>query len=159
LSGKGTLSAATRARVLRHAQELGYRPNLVARGLVTQRSQTIGLIVGDIANPFYGAVAQAVERTAYRFGYRAFFVSTDRDEHLGQELLTDLVARRVDGIIAMPGGLPQETVRTAIAAGVPVVWCMWEDEDGDLTPAVGFDYFGAGRLVAEHLVELGHRRV
>jgi DNA-binding LacI/PurR family transcriptional regulator len=159
LSGKGTLSAATRARVLKHAQELGYRPNLVARGLVTQRSQTIGLIVGDIANPFYGAVAQAVERTAYRFGYRAFFVSTDRDEHLGQELLTDLVARRVDGIIAMPGGLPQETVRTAIAVGVPVVWCMWEDEDGDLTPAVGFDYFGAGRLVAEHLAGLGHRRV
>jgi DNA-binding LacI/PurR family transcriptional regulator len=73
--------------------------------------------------------------------------------------LTDLVARRVDGIIAMPGGLPQETVRTAIAAGVPVVWCMWEDEDGDLTPAVGFDYYGAGRLVAEHLVGLGHGRV
>src|SRR5579872_4281430 len=82
LAGKGTLSAATRARILQCARELGYRPNLVARSLVTQQTHTIGLIVGDFANPFYGAAAQVAERTAYRSGYRTFFVSTDRNEHL-----------------------------------------------------------------------------
>lgn len=159
LAGKGTLSAATRARILKCATELGYRPNLVARGLVTQQTHTIGLIVGDIANPFYGAAAQAVERTAYRAGYRAFFVSTDRDEHLGAELLADLCARRVDGILAVSGGLPAGTVRATMATGMPVVWCMWEDEGSDLTPAVDLDYYAAGRLVADHLVALGHRRI
>jgi DNA-binding LacI/PurR family transcriptional regulator len=159
LAGKGTLSAATRARILQCARELGYRPNLVARGLVTQQTHTIGLIVGDIANPFYGVAAQVVERTAYRAGYRAFFVSTDRDEHLGEELLADLTARRVDGILAMSGGLPPGMVRSTMAAGMPVVWCMWEDEGRDLTPAVELDYYAGGQAVAEHLVALGHRRI
>src|SRR5579862_3549730 len=110
LSGKGTLSAATRARIIKCAQDLGYRPNMVARGLVMQRTQTIGLLVGDIANPFYSAATQIVERTAYRSGYRVFFGNTDRDDQLGHSLLDDLVARRVDGIIAMPGGLSVDVV-------------------------------------------------
>lgn len=159
LSGKGTLSSATRAKIIACAQELGYRPNLVARSLVTQRTQTIGLIVADISNPFYGAVTQAVERTAYRSEYRVLFVNTDRNEKLGRELLADLVARRVDGLIAMQGGLPAETVRSTIASGLPIVWCMWEDEQHDLTPAVDLDYFTGGRLVAKHLLALGHRRI
>jgi len=159
LSGKGTLSEATRAKIIACARDLGYRPNLVARSLVTQRTRTIGLIVADIANPFYGAVAQAVERTAYRAGYRVFFVNTDRNDALGQELLADLAARHVDGIIAMPGGLSAETVRSTTARGFPIVWCMWEDDVHDLTPAVDLDYAAGGRRVAEHLVGLGHRRV
>ncbi|MGH2344873.1 MAG: LacI family DNA-binding transcriptional regulator, partial [Chloroflexota bacterium] len=159
LSGKGTLSAATRSRILAYARELGYRPNLVARGLATQQTHTIGLVVGDIANPFYGVAAQVVERTAYRTGYRAFFVSTDRDDQLGGELLADLAARRVDGILAMAGGLPAEMVRSLVAKGVPVVWCMWEDEGQDLKPSVDLDYFAGGRSVADHLIALGHRRI
>lgn len=158
LSGKGTLSTATRARIITCAQSLGYRPNLVARGLVMQRTQTIGLLVGDIANPFYGAVTQTVERTAYRAGYRVFFGNTDRDEQLGQSLLDDLAARRVDGIIAMPGGLPLQTVRSATVTGRPVVWCLWED-DQHMTPSVDLDYYSGGLLAAEHLTALGHRRV
>jgi LacI family transcriptional regulator len=159
LAGKGTLSVATRARILQCARELGYRPNLVARGLATQQTHTIGLVVADIANPFYGVVAQAVERTAYRYGYRTFFVDSDRNEQLGQELLADLVARKVDGILAMPGGLPAAIVQSNAAAGIPVIWCMWEDDDPNLKPAVDLDYYRGGRLVAAHLVAQGHRRV
>jgi LacI family transcriptional regulator len=138
---------------------LGYRPNLVARSLVTQQTHTIGLIVGDFANPFYGTAAQVVERTAYRSGYRTFFVSTDRNEHLGEELLADLTARRVDGILALSGGLPAAMVHSTVAAGMPVVWCMWEDERCDPTRAIDLDYYAGGRAVAEHLLALGHRRI
>ena len=134
LTQKGTLSAATRARIIQCAQDLGYRPNLVARGLVTQQTRTIGLLVGDIANPFYGTATQAVERAAYRAGYRVFFGNTDRDDELGRSLLDDLVARRVDGIIAMPGGLPLAEVRALTTTGLPVVWCLWEDE-ANLAPS------------------------
>ena len=159
LSGKGTLSMATRTRILTCASELGYRPNLVARGLATQQSHTIGLLVADIANPFYGIVAQTVERTAYRYGYRAFMVDCDRNEHLARELLADLTARRVDGIVAMPGGFAAEVIRSTIPPSMPIVWCMWEDEDPDLTPLVGLDYYTGGKLAAEHLLELGHRHI
>ncbi len=159
LAGKGTLSAATRARILQCAQELGYRPNLVARGLAAGKTHTLGMIVADIANPFYGVAAQAVERTAYRLGYRVFLVDSDRNVHLGQDLLADLVARSVDGILAMPGGIPAPMVRAVNVQGTPVVWCMWEDDDPGLKPALDLDYYTGGRLVAEHLVALGHRRV
>ncbi len=159
LAGKGTLAQETRARIIACAHELGYRPNLIARSLVTERTSTIGLIVTDIANPFYGEVAQAVERVAYRAGYRVFFVNTDRDERLGRELLEDLTARRVDGIIAMPGGLSAETILSATSLGLPIVWCMWEEEEHHLSPAVGVDLVMGGRLVADHLMAFGHRRV
>jgi DNA-binding LacI/PurR family transcriptional regulator len=158
LSQKGTLSAATRARIIKCAQDLGYRPNLVARGLVTQRTQTIGLLVGDIANPFYGSATQVVERTAHAAGFRVFFGNTDRDDELGRSLLDDLVARRVDGIIAIPGGLPPDRVRAVTTMGLPLVWCLWEDEPG-LAPSVDLDYLHGGQIAAEHLLALGHRRI
>jgi DNA-binding LacI/PurR family transcriptional regulator len=159
LAGKGTLSAATRERILECARALGYRPNLVARGLATQQTNTIGLILADIANPFYGVVAQSVERTAYRFGYRTFFVDSDRNEQLGQDLLADLAARKVDGILVTPGSLGADTVRATIIGGMPTVWCMWEDDDPKLKPAVDLDYYSGGKLVADHLLGFGHRRV
>src|SRR5690348_1007458 len=80
LSGKGAVSEETRARIVQYAQELGYRPNLVARSLVLQQTCTIGLIVPRISNPFYAEVAEAVERTARGSDFRVFFVNTDGDE-------------------------------------------------------------------------------
>jgi LacI family transcriptional regulator len=158
LSGTGSISDATRERIIRCARELGYRPNLVARSLVTQRTSTIGLIVTDIANPFYGEIAQAVEWAANDAGYRVLFVSSDRDDQLSRDLLENLVARRVDGIITMPGGLSVATICSAVSGGMPIVWCLWEEEGQALTPAVGVDFVTGGRLVAEHLTALGHRR-
>jgi len=159
LSGKGNLSAQTRARIITRAQELGYRPNLLARSLIKQRTHTIGLVVADVTNPYYGAVAQAVQRAAYRCGYHAIIVTTDRDARLGHELLSDLVARQVDGLIVMPGGLHADAVQAITAAGPPVMWCLWGEEGHELVPAVGFDFVRAGRVVAEHLLQLGHRRL
>ncbi len=157
LSGKGNLSAQTRARIITRAQELGYRPNLLARSLIKQRTHTIGLVVADMTNPYYGMVAQAVQRAAYRVGYHAIIVNTDRDARLGHELLSALVARQVDGLIAMPDALHADAVRSITTAGPAVVWCLW-GEGPDLAPAVDFDFVQAGRLVAEHLLHLGHRR-
>jgi DNA-binding LacI/PurR family transcriptional regulator len=159
LSGKGTLSAATRERILNCAQELGYRPNLVARSLVTRRTHTIGLIVGDIANPFYGVAAQTVERTASRAGYRVYVVSIDRNEYLSMEVFAGLRASRVDGLLVMGASVQADIVDSSIAAGMPVVWCMYDDDGWTLTPHVNVDYHAGGRLVAEHLLSLGHRRV
>jgi DNA-binding LacI/PurR family transcriptional regulator len=159
LSGKGAISPATRARVLKCAQELGYRPNLVARSLTKQETRTIGLVMPHFLNPFYAGIAEVVERRAYASGFRTMITNTYEDERLGQELLEDLAARRVDGIIALPGGLSFQSIQSMVASGLPVVCCLWEEEMQAVSPSVGLDFALGGRLVAEHLLALGHRRI
>lgn len=160
LSGRGVVNRKTRERILHCAQDLGYRPNLVARSLTMRRTHTIGLVIFDITNPFYAEVALAVEQTARRAGYRVIIANTTGDPSLGRELLEELAARQVDGIIAMPGGLRAEPVRTIAATGLPIVPCLWDEEaDLDLAPAIGIDFAAGGRLAADHLLDLGHRRI
>ena len=160
LSGRGVVNRKTREHVIHCARELGYRPNLVARSLTTGQTHSIALVVYDITNPFYGEVALAVEQTALRSGYRVTFANTMGDESLGAELLDDLAARQVDGMIVMAGGLSGEAVRGIAAGAVPVVPCMWDEEaDHGLAASVGIDFAAAVRVVADHLVDLGHRRI
>jgi DNA-binding LacI/PurR family transcriptional regulator len=160
LSGRGVVNRKTRERILRCAQELGYRPNLVARSLTMGRTNTIALIVNDITNPFYGEIALAVEQTALRFGYRVTFANTMGDRALGATLLEDLAARQVDGIIAMAGGLSAAAVRSVAGTGVPIVPCMWDEgEDHGLAASISVDFGTGARLVADHLLGLGHRRI
>lgn len=162
LSGKGSISEATRARVLKYARELGYRPNLIARSLITRQTSTIGFLVPSIINPFYAEMAEAVERRAYAAGFRAFVSSTYEDEKLGQELLEDLASRRVDGIIVLPKGLSLQTIHLMASSGLPIVCCLWEEEDETIPSSVmsvGIDFAMGGQLVARHLLELGHQRI
>ncbi|MGH2390574.1 MAG: LacI family DNA-binding transcriptional regulator [Chloroflexota bacterium] len=160
LSGRGVVNRRTRERILDRAQELGYRPNLVARSLTMRRTCTIGLVIYDITNPFYAEAALAVEQTARRAGYRVIFANTTGDTLFGEELIEDLAARQVDGIIAMPGGLRADAVRAIADSGLPIVPCLWDEEPNvGLTPSVGVDFGAGGRLVADHLLDLGHQRI
>jgi len=160
LSGRGVVNRKTRERIIECAQELGYRPNLVARSLTMRRTHTIGLVIHDIANPFYAEVALAVEQIAQRAGYRVIFANTTGDSRLGEELIEDLAARQVDGIIAMPGGLRADAVRAIAATGLPIVPCLWDEEPNvGLKHSVGVNFGAGGRLVADHLLDLGHRHI
>ncbi|HVA92374.1 MAG TPA: LacI family DNA-binding transcriptional regulator [Chloroflexota bacterium] len=160
LSGRGVVNPKTRERVLQCARELDYRPNLVARSLTTRRTHTIGLVVFDITNPFYAEVAQAVELMARPAGYRVIIGNATGDESLSVGLLEELAARQVDGIIAISGGLPGEAVQAIAATGLPIIPCLWDEQAPPfLTPSVSFDFAAGGRLVADHLLDLGHQRI
>jgi len=160
LSGKGSISAATRERVLQYAQELGYRPNLIARSLIKQETHTIGLVIPHITNPFYAEIAEILERRAYAAGFRTFITNTYEDERFGKELLDDLASRRVDGIIALPGGIALQALESMNASGLLVVCCLWEEEEKQtISPSIEFDFLTGGQLVARHLLESGHRRI
>jgi len=141
----------TRKRVLRAAEELGYRANVVARSLVRRRSYAIGLVVPDLSNQFFAHVVSGAERVAAEEGY-AVLLCEQRgaiDRHLDA-----LRARQVDGLILDAGGassIPEE-----LLDGINVVLI---DQPSDRWPGVASDAEGAGRLAAEHLVGLGHRRV
>lgn len=153
LSGnpRARVAAATRERVLRAADELGYRPNLLARALVQQRSYSIGVIVPDLGNPFFLDVVSGVERVASAKGY-AVLLCDAREVGAARHLET-LRSRVVDGVIMDALGavsLPPDELR-----GLNVVMV---DEPSEQWPGVASDAEGAGRAAAEHLLALGHRR-
>jgi DNA-binding LacI/PurR family transcriptional regulator len=158
LSGKGSVSAATRSRVMKFAQELGYQPNLVARSLIKGRTGIIGLALPNIENPFYSEIIAIVERLAYKAGLRVFVTTLTTDDVVGQKLLGDLVLRQVDGLLVLGGCPPPHVLQTIVTPNLPIVWCLWEGPREGTSPSVDFHFYQGGQLAAEHLLGLGHRR-
>lgn len=155
LSGnpRARVAQETRERVLAAAQELGYRPNLLARGLVQQRSYALGVIVPNLDNPFFTEVVSGVERVAATEGYAVLLC--DARETPPTRHLEALQARQVDGVILDASGaasIPEETLSGS--ENVVLV-----DEPTGRRPGVASDATEAGRLAADHLLELGHRRI
>ncbi len=149
---RARVSAQTRERVVRAAGELGYRPNILARGLVQRKSYAIGVMVPDLSNPFFLDVVTGVQRVAAEAGYAV--LSGDAREVPPQRHLDALRARQVDGIIL--DGFGALALQAGALDDVKVVLV---DEPSERWPGVASDALGAGRLAAEHLIGLGHTRL
>ncbi len=145
------VSAATRERVLRAADELGYRPNVLARGLKSRRSYALGVIVSDLRNPFYVDVVSGVERVVSEESYAVLLC--DAREVGAERHVEALVARQIDGVILDGSGA------ASLEASHPLANVVLVDEPSDRFPAVVSDAPSAGRLAGEHLIGLGHRRL
>ncbi len=146
----------TVARVRRAARQLDYRPSVAARALRTGKTMLLGLVVSDIANPFFAELAARVERRAREHRYRLLVCNTDEQPRRQAEQLAELVAHRVDGLIVSPTGA--HGVRHALRAGVPLV-TIDRRLSRPAVPHVTLDNLMAGRLLGEHLRERGRRRV
>lgn len=105
INGKGEISDATRLRVEEVIRRLNYRPSLVARSLTKQRTNTIGLVIPDITNPFFPEVVRGVEDTAAENGYAVILSNTSRDRTQEEKALHALDDMRVDGVILCSIGL------------------------------------------------------
>jgi DNA-binding LacI/PurR family transcriptional regulator len=154
LSGnpRARVAQTTRERVLEAAEELGYRPNILARGLVRGKSYAIGVVVPDLTNPFYLDVVTGVQRVAAEAGYAV--LPGDTRESTPIRHLEALRARQVDGVIIDGVGaaaLPHDALSELKVVVV--------DEPSERWPGIASDALAAGRLAAEHLVGLGHRRL
>ncbi|HZK78999.1 MAG TPA: LacI family DNA-binding transcriptional regulator [Gemmatimonadaceae bacterium] len=148
---RARVSAETRERVLLAARELGYVPNVVARSLVRSRSYAIGVIVPDLRNPFFAEVVSGAERVASEEGYAVLLCETreiPKERHMQA-----LLERQVDGI--MVDAVGAASIPESMLAGVNLVLI---DEPPGRWPGVASDAEGAGRLAAEHLLSLGHRK-
>jgi LacI family transcriptional regulator len=154
LSGnpKARVSAETRARVVRAAEELGYRPNVLAQGLVRRRSFALGVIVPDIGNPFFASVVSGAEKVASRAGYAVFLCQAG--ETSAEEHLLALRSRQIDGVII--DALGAVGLAPESRAGINVV--LVDESSADL-PGIVSDAEHAGELAAQHLIALGHRRL
>jgi DNA-binding LacI/PurR family transcriptional regulator len=149
---RARVAVATRERVLRAAEELGYRPNLLARGLVRGRSYAIGMVVPDLSNPFFLDVVTGAQRVAAETGYAVLAADT-RDASVARQVEL-LRGRQVDGVILE--GLGASSIPADALGGAAVVLV---DEPPDRWPGVASDALGAGRLAAQHLIGLGHREI
>ena len=153
------VSEEARQRVEAAISELGYVPNRVARGLIRQKTGAIGLIVPDVANPFFTLVVRGAEEVAWRAGYHVILCNTQGDLERERGYLQDMLAFQVEGLLIAPvGDRSRPSLRGLTKNGVPFVLVdrSIPGHDGDLVQ--GDSVAGARRLV-EHLIELGHRHI
>jgi LacI family transcriptional regulator len=158
VNNKGDVSPATRQRVLEIIEQLGYRPSSIARGLVTQRTGTLGLVMPDVANPFFADVARGAEHVAYAEGYNVFLCNTDEDTQREVAVLQSLEEKRVDGIVLCSSRLDDSQLRTLLGRHPTVVLVNRRLEGASVGTVLINDEAG-GRAATRHLLRAGHRAV
>jgi LacI family transcriptional regulator len=172
----GEISPQTRARVLRIAGEMGYRPSSIARGLATRRTGTLGLVIPDVANPFFSDVVRGAEHVAHAQGYNVFLCNTDEDPERELAVLHSLEEKRVDGVVLCSSRLDDGKLHTVVAchSAVVLVNRSLEPVNADIGPdarsmsaasgdarvgIVMLDDVSGGRMSTQHLLDSGHRAV
>lgn len=149
----------TTERVLRIAEKLGYTPNPLAKGLRTNKSMTIGIVISDIENPLFGPIIAGVEATIGREGYSTLIAEAVAHDHAALAPVIDaLVDRRVDGMILAMATRTGENAARLKRLGVPVILVNRTVDDVDVSSIVGDDQHGIG-LAVRHVAELGHERI
>ena len=152
---RGLVNSETAQRVIEAAEQLGYRPNPIARGLKTNQSFMVGALIPDLTNPLFPPIMRAIEDRLAQDGYTLLTVNTDNDPDRERRHVEALTARHVDGFIAATARLDAELLADVAAGGAPVVLVNRSAEGGSL-PAVTVDDHKGLCLAVEHVVALGH---
>ena len=153
------MNGATRAQVEKVARRLGYQRDVMASGLKRGRSQFIGVVVGDLTNVNTPPVLRGIAKSLEVAGAMALICETQDDSERLQRVVQQLIARRVDGLVIGAARLRDARVlRQLRRMGVPVVLAV-QSVPGVRLPVCIYDDYLGGKLAAEHLLGLGHRRV
>jgi LacI family transcriptional regulator len=160
INNKGDVSPATRQRVLQVIEDLGYRPSGIARGLATQHTGTLGLVVPDIANPFFAEVARGVENIAHAQGYNVFLCNTNEDQNRELDVLNSLAEKWVDGIVLCSSRLDNDALLEVTQSHPAVVLVNRRLEaDASGVSTVLVDDLTGARMATEHLIHTGHKNI
>jgi len=158
LNNKGELNPETRAKILAVAERLHYVPSSVAQALASGATKTLGLIITNSASPVYAAIVHAIEGAAHAVGYGLLLCNSAEDQEQALRCLAMLQSKQVDGLILAPAQTDRRDIETLERAGIPFVLLL--RYFADLRPDyVIIDNELAGRLMTEHLLARGHRRV
>jgi LacI family transcriptional regulator len=159
LNREPNVAPSTGRRVLDAADLLGYRLNGIARELRRgATSALVGLVSGDLTNPFYSAVASGIERELRQHGLLLITANNDEDAALERSLVDAFLERRVRALLVIPSGSDHEYLSIEGSSGVPFVF-LDRAPDGLAADAVLIDNAGGARSAAEHLLARGHRRI
>jgi LacI family transcriptional regulator len=156
INGTRRVDAATAARVEDAIRELGYRPNALARSMRRGQTHTVGIILPDIANPFFGDLGRWLEEALFEESYSAIICNTDGDEQKEARYLDVLLSKQVDGLLLIAASQPSGQLRRLLDIGPPIVVVDRELDDLPVSQVMVANHHG-GYLAARHLVGLGHR--
>ena len=158
INGTRNVDPVLAKRVNAAISELDYRPSALARSMRRGRTHTVGLIIPDIANPFFSDLARALEDATLEAGYSTIICNSDGDEHKESGYLDVLLSKKVDGLVLVGDSRTSDSLRHAVEHGPPTVAV---DRDLDDLPVsqVMVDNAGGGLVAGRHLLELGHRDI
>ena len=157
INKNGYVSQSTKTKIKKTIKDLNYKPSLIARSLVTKRSNILGLLIPHISNPFLSNFVEGVERAATERGYNIFLCHSHEDTTIEKVYLRLLTERRVDGIISIPVGTNRRLYRE-IAEIIPVVFAIRTFDDLSISSITGDDFIGSYNVV-RYLIDKGHRRI
>jgi len=161
LNGRGKefrISEDICKKVLDVARELNYQPNRIAQGLRTGKTNTIGLIIADIANPFFGILGREIEQEAARYGYRVIFCSSDENPEKSRQQIAMLQQSQVDGYIISPPKSSEDQIKGLARGHVPFVLIDRYFPEIECNHII-VDNFDAAYRATNHLLSRGRKRI
>ena len=160
INGSGYVSEETQEKVMQAVSDLNYRPNGLARSLKRRRTDTIGLVLGDIANPFSAELARAVRDVSADRGYNLFICISEHSAKEDVEAFNALADHQVDGIIVATRSnrVGDKQLSEMIERGVSVV-CIGRDFHEENADSVTADALNGGFQATQHLIDLGHKDI
>ena len=153
-----SLSKKTAQKVKFASEKLGYRPNVLARSLITGKSKIIGLVVAYLENYFYPAALEKLSKLLQKKGYHVLVFMASQTAGDIDEVLAEILDYQVDGIIVASVAMSSSLATRCQDAGVPVV-LFNRDQDDDKLSSVTSDNFAGGQKVADLLLDLNHKRI
>ena len=160
LNDNPLISQEVRARIQSLAQSMGYSPNALAQSLQSRLSHSIGLVITTIADPFFADLAEGVEEVAQQAGISVFLATSHNDPERELKIIETFERRRVDGVIIASSRIGSEYASRLEQIWIPVVMIN-NQAAGDYKNlySIAVDDYRGARLMMEHLIELGHRRI
>jgi LacI family transcriptional regulator len=152
------ISTDMQKKVLKTAEELNYKPNYLARGLRTGKTNTIGLVVSDISNPMFALLGRYIEDEAGKQGYNVFFTSSDEDTGKTTRLIGVLLNKQVDGLLIVPAEGNKDDIINLKRQKVPFV-LIDRNFPRIQTNFVGVDNLAASRNAVKHLSGIGYKKI
>jgi LacI family transcriptional regulator len=157
LNRSASVSAKARAQVEKAIAELGYEPNAGARQMRSGRSGLVGILLPSLDVPFFGILAQALEQALFENGYHCLICNTEENEDNEKRYISTLIGQQVDGIIAAAVATTENFTRLS-DQNIPII-AVDRSPDEITENLVSVDHHEGGRLMAEHLMGLGHRQI
>lgn len=158
LNDVDVVNEETKKKVIEAINKLGYRPNIVARSLKTQRTKTIGIIIPDISSQFYPEIVRGAEDVANIYDYNIMLCNSDLDPEKEIEYLRVLKEKMVDGVLYMSTSLEENTLEVINKLQIPMVLIETTSKQGDI-PSVTIDNEKAAFDAVEYLIKKGNKKV